>query len=417
MINNTTINLNLKLKLLFFGFLSFTVCNTGYAIEFYFVDDYATPQLAIDAAENAGGGLVRFPCGDVNLVNPLVVNQKGVTLEGCGPGGTILKAGFSTGDIIKLGNVASPFSPCGGVRDLSINSSVTRTSGYAISVAGCEQGIIENLRIQTQGGNGLRFGDNNNSLASIFFVRGIDIEINGSFNAIQIDGSNDRYFNNMWIRGNDVSGSHGIKISESGGDWFSDIELVRFQVGISVDPPSGKFVGWLNFKNVLADNNTLYGFEYKGKGGISGISCVRCWSSSNGSNTVSGRGFRILNGNGLSFTDSRAINNGGHGFQVDSKPQDLAISGGLFTGNCVASLCSNGLAHGIVLSGTKGFRISGVRSGKFAGTNVNRQGYGIFINTGCDNYIVTGNDTRLNITGGISNIPGTSASRIVNSNL
>ena len=44
----------------------------------------------------------------------------------------------------------------------------------------------------------------------------------------------------------------------------------------------------------------------------------------------------------------------------------------------------------------------------------NKQGYGIFINTGCSNYIITGNDLRTNVTGGIANVPGTG---IVNSNL
>ena len=126
-----------------------------------------------------------------------------------------------------------------------------------------------------------------------------------------------------------------------------------------------------------------------------------------------GRGFRIERGSGLSFTDSRVINNGGHGFETTSGTADVAISGGVFTGNCVAAGCSTGLAHGIVLTGTNGFRISGVRSGQAIGMG-NKQGYGIFINTGCSNYIITGNDLRTNVTGGIANVPGTG---IVNSNL
>jgi hypothetical protein len=382
-------------------------------VSFYFVSDYASPQAAIDAAEAAGGGVVRFPCDTVSLSSGLVVDQRGVTLEGCGPQGTVLSAGFATGDIIKLGNVTTPFSPCGGVRDLSIQSSVTRTSGYAIAVAGCEQGVIENLRIQTQGGHGLRFSDSSDTLAAIFFVRALDVEIQGAFTAIQIDGSNERHFNNLWLRGTLATGSRGIVITATGGDWFGDVESVLFETGVSLAPPSGKFLGWANFQNVLADSNTLYGFHFSGAGTISGISCVRCWSSSNGINTVNGRGFRIETGSGLSFTDSRVINNGGHGFETTSGTADIAISGGLFTGNCVASGCSTGLAHGIVLTGTNGSRISGVRSGQAVGMG-NKQGYGIFINTGCSNYIITGNDLRTNVTGGIANVPGTG---IVNSNL
>jgi len=47
----------------------------------------------------------------------------------------------------------------------------------------------------------------------------------------------------------------------------------------------------------------------------------------------------------------------------------------------------------------------------------NKQGFGIFLNTGCDNYIVTGNDTRLNVSGGILNVPGPAANRLVNNNI
>lgn len=404
-------------KRLLFGFLALLAAIPSRAVNFYFVADYATPQAAIDAAEAAGGGLVRFPCGNVALSTGLVVDQRGVTLEGCGPEGTKLIAGFSTGDIIKLGNVTTPFSPCGGVRDLSITSDITRTSGYAIAVAGCEQGVIENLRIQTQGGNGLRFSDSSDSLASIFFVRALDIEIQGAFTAIQIDGALERHFSNLWLRGTSAAGSRGIVSTSSGGDWFNDVESVMFEIGVSIVPPSGKSVSWGNFENVLADSNTLYGFYFTGAGLINGISCVRCWSSTNGITSVNGRGFRIETGKGLSFTDSRVINNGGHGFEVATGPTDIAISGGIFTGNCVAATCTTGLAHGIVLTGTNGFRISGVRSGLSAGMTTNKQGYGIFINTGCDNYIVSGNDTRVNVTGGIANVPGVGITRIVSSNL
>ncbi len=42
---------------------------------------------------------------------------------------------------------------------------------------------------------------------------------------------------------------------------------------------------------------------------------------------------------------------------------------------------------------------------------------GIDILTGCDNYIVSGNDTSGNTTGGIDNVPGAAATRIVANNL
>lgn len=396
--------------------LSLALTAPALAVNVYNVSDYASPQAAIDAAEAGGGGLVHFPCGTTTLSAGLVVDAAGVTLEGCGPKGTVLQATFATGNIISLGNSTAAFSPCGGVRDLMIASTVTRSGGYAIAVNGCEQGILENLRIQTTGGNGIRFSDGMGHLASIFSVRAVDIEIQGAFTAIQIDGANDRYFTDLWLRGNAAAGSQGIVITESGGDWFKDVEAVVFEVGVSIAPPAGKWVAWMNFNNVLADSNTLYGFNFTGKGAISGVSCERCWSSSNGTTTLNGVGFQVDVGSGLSFVDSRVINNGGHGFSAGPGASDIAISGGIFTGNCVAANCPTGFAHGIVLTGTNGFRIQGVRSGQSMGA-ANKQGYGIFLNTGCNNYIVMGNDTRLNVTGGILNVPGLAANRLVNNNI
>jgi len=382
------------------------------AVESYNVADFVSPQAAIDAAEAAGGGLVRFPCGTTVLASPLTVDAPGVTLEGCGPGGTTLRASFAIANIVTFGN-SPAFSPCGGMRNLSITSSVPRTAGHAIVIDGCEQGVLENLRIQTQGGHGIRFSNGANSLASIFFVRSVDIEIQGAFTAIDITGANDRYFDHVWLRGDRSPGSRGIQITSSGGDWFNDVESVLFEVGVDVVPPSGRAAEWMNFSNVLADTNLLYGFRFRGVS--RGISCVRCWASTNGQDTLNGRGIMIESGTGITFTDPRVINNGGHGFEARSAAADIAISGGIFTGNCIAPNCPTGVAHGIVFDGTNGFRIQNVRSGSTVGQG-NKQGFGIFLNTGCENYIVTGNDTRTNAIGGIRSVPPEAPNRLVQTN-
>lgn len=385
------------------------------AVEFYNVSSYASPQAAINAAAAAGGGVVRFPCGATTISQPLQVTTAGITLEGCGIGGTVLSTTAQTGNIIELGNTATPFSPCGGVRDMTIHSN-GRTGGYAIAVAGCQEGILDNLHIETNGGNGIRFSDSSDSLAAIFFVRAVTIWIAGAYTAIQVDGSSERHFTNLWLHGDQTAGSKGIVMAATGGDWYRDVESVLFEIGISVVPAASKLVGWVNFDNVLADQNTLHGFYFAGAGTTAGVSCVRCWSSSNGLTNVNARGMYISKGDGLTFTDSRIINNGGHGVEVTSGASNLSFAGGLLSGNCVAGGCSSGQAHGIVLTGTSGFRIHGVRAGQSVGTG-NKQGYGIYVNSGCTNYIVTNNDTRLNVTGGILNVPGISATRIVSGNI
>lgn len=254
-------------------------------------------------------------------------------------------------------------------------------------------------------------------------MRALDVEIVGAFTAVRIDGSLEQHLTNSWLRGDFTPGSRGIVITDTGGTWVRDVDVVQFEVGVSLEPAAGKLVAWSHFDNVLADSNTSHGFQFVGAGGIPGFSCVRCWTSSNGFDPVSqaitninARGMYIGNGLGLSFAESRVINNGGHGLEVGSGARDIEISGGIFAGNCASPACPTGYAHGIVLTGTNGFRILGVRSGQTVGAP-KTQGYGIFINTGCNNYVLANNDTRLNANGGIINVPGASATRILNSNL
>jgi hypothetical protein len=254
--------------------------------------------------------------------------------------GTVLWASFATGDIISFHNTTA-FTPCGGARSLTIVPAVNRTSGYAISIAGCGNGILENLAINSSGsfaiGNGIHFSDSSGSLASTIFVRAVSMYIHGAFTAIRIDGASDRYFSHLSLSGDyptPTAGSRGIVMTASGGDWFSDIESDLFEIGVEISPASGQAVQWAHFNNVLADSNSSTGYHFGGSGAINGISCVRCWASTNGIATINGRGIEINNGTGLSFTDSRVINNGGHGFETTSGTADIAITGGIFTGNC-----------------------------------------------------------------------------------
>lgn len=375
-------------------------------------DDTAAIQAAVTAAGNAGGGDVRLPAGTC-LVSALTMTKVGIRIVGEGPGASILKTNSASVDVLSFGNTTTAYSPCGGVANLTLASSVTRTAGAAITVDGCEQGEVTNVRIATTRGDGVHLSPAGH-LATLWFFNHVDIEISGAFTGVKIQGGNDRYFTDMWVRGDGTTtGSRGVLVTSSGGDWFTNVELVQFEYGFTTAPGAGQTVNWLHLMNVLADTNITHGFHFAASGGsVSGIVCTACWASTNGSSTVNGRGIYIGSGSSYQFTGLRAINNGGHGVEL-AGGSDILVSDSLVAGN---SNASNGTAHGIIATNVSGLKLIGNRIGP-AATTSNNQGYGIFLNTGTDGIVVQGNDCTGNVTGGINNAVGVSSTRLVAGNL
>jgi len=381
-------------------------------------DDTAEIQAAIDAAE-VTGGVVYLPRGQYKISAALNVDasassQASVRIVGDGQDATMLLLASSTADGIVFGS-ATAYATCGGVEHLSFYSTVTRTAGSAIVVDGCSQGRITDLTIQTSGGHGLEFGRTSSRLAVIWMVSDVTIGLAGAFDGIRLLSGNDRYFTNVFIAGNQTTGSRAIYVKNSGGDWFNNIEAVLADVGVLVAPGTGDQVSWPTFYNILADTNKTVGFKFdpSGTGVIRGVTCVACWASSNGAASTSGRGFLLNGGLEYLFSSPRAVNNGGHGLEIGAV-NGVSISGGFFSGN---SLGSSGTLSGISLGATSSHvRITGTRSGQTASLS-NSQKYGIDITAGADNYQVVGNDLTSNLTGGLNNAPGLAATRIAAGNM
>lgn len=382
-------------------------------------DDTAAIQAAITAA---GAGIVYLPAGQYKVSSALSLSASGASLLGAGVGATRLVTNSATSDVIRMGLSGSYRVPGSRVGDLSIGASVTRTAGAAIRVYPGEQFTIDNIRIGPMGGDGIVANAVGGVSPAIIYASRIDAEITGAFSAVLVDGGGEFHLSHSWLRGpvfwdGTVTGSVGINVLE-GGVFVNDVEAVQFERGIYLHPAAGKLVAWSTFRNVLADQNALHGFHLAGSGNIWGISLIDCWAGTNAvaspHTSINGTGFKLEKGDGIIVSNVRSINNGGHGIDVLSGVTNLSILGGFVTGNSVASY---GNAQGIAIeANVQRFRIQGVRTGSAAGQPV-QQGWGIFIVAGSDNYIVTGNDTAGNVTGGINNVPGTSATRIVASNL
>jgi hypothetical protein len=109
-------------------------------------DDTSAIQASINAAINAGGGIVFFPAGTYKVSSPLNLSSSGVILAGSGAGTVIQPAsGFSGAQVVSV-----TANAC-GVRDLNIaGASSTYSSNPAatgIQITGAYYATIQNVHM------------------------------------------------------------------------------------------------------------------------------------------------------------------------------------------------------------------------------------------------------------------------------
>jgi hypothetical protein len=379
------------------------------------------PNNVCDTSTPGKGGVVYFPPGVYLVTATLTIDHPCVTLAGAGPDASIIYSSSTSADVVKFG-AATAFAPCGGLRHLSVTSGTGRTTATGVIVDGCLSGVIEDVFITPGSGNGIQFGDAVSNLnSSSWYVDKTFVNTgSGAFKGVQVLGTavNDVRFTGLVVAGNTpiVAGSVGINITGSGTLDVTDSEVVQYEIGVKVAPPTGVAIPWVTFYNVQSDSNSLYGWDLEGAGAIFGLLCTSCWAGSSGTTSSAARGFRINNGDSVILVDPRVVNTGGHGIEIAAtNVASVEINGGLIT---ASSLASNGTMDGIHVNNnmTGGLRILNARAGAEFG-NPHSQKYGINIGTGCNNFIVGQNDTRANASAGINNGSGTSATKIVANNL
>src|ERR1700674_2175656 len=379
-------------------------------------NDTAAIQAAITAAGIAGGGTVYIPEGTYKI-STLTSTALGVYIMGAGNNATTLTSTATTGDIIAFGNISSAYTPCGGLRNVAIKSSVTRTSGAALTIDGCQNGWFEGLFIAPTHGDGIHIAPTNH-LAANLFIRDSIINLTGNgFVGILIQGGNDRFIRSLSIDGGLGTGGAAIEIQNSGGDWVTDTETARFDYGVWINPGTGQSVTWGNMYNVLADTNNINGIRIAatGSGSISAETFTSVWTSTNGPGVATGRGIYIGGGAaGLTFIAPRVINNGGHGIEIAGST-GITISGARVSSNGQAA--SNTYDAINVNSSVGFFRIQNSDLPGAGASFSAGQRYGVNIAAGSDNYMVTGNDLTGNMSGGVFNAPGLAATRKVCGNL
>jgi hypothetical protein len=127
-------------------------------------------------------------------------------------------------------------------------------------------------------------------------------------------------------------------------------------------------------------------------------------------------GFEIQAATDIELSGCRAYDNGGNGVFVPASlvPTQVLIRGGVFSGN---SYAASGTYSGIYIdNNVANFTITDAMSQPNTFT-LNTQAYGIVVSgTAHDHYVITGNQTWGNVTGGILD-QGTGSNKTVANNI
>jgi hypothetical protein len=378
-------------------------------------NDTAAIQSAIDACASAGGGIVWFPGGRYKTTNSLRVKFSNVSLMGAGNASVVAPVGnFDT--VAFVSDAPATYVYAGRVMDLTFDET-GKTGGrlmYGSYVAnfilervhagGGVKGLefnnfnnvdLHNLRVTDYlGGTGAAYlrltggiaGVGRSDVANLFRVvfggtrslgmRGVDVDgFVHTVNAWAV------HLVNIGAEGlharNTVGASNGpafFTFDDFEAD-YPELECVRLDVGVR-----------MNFNNVQLNGS-------KSRAGI------------------------YINNGVKTSTFTGGFISGSHQAGIAIAGQDVTVNGMQFLFNSSDEFGgAKGAYPGILVGGTsRGVVISGCRSGDAATSNY--QSYGCQVDTGADDFVITGNNFRNNIFSGVNNGAGSGATKLLANNI
>lgn len=110
-------------------------------------DDAGAIQLAINAAEAAGGGVVIVPSGTYNISTALVIDSAGVTLQGIGD--PMIRSTVANANGITVTSAAR--TKLTGFRIQVADSVGADSTGYAISLASSDNCVVSEVSCDAEG--------------------------------------------------------------------------------------------------------------------------------------------------------------------------------------------------------------------------------------------------------------------------
>ena len=126
-------------------------------------DDTSAIQAAIDAAGDAGGGVVYLPPGTYLTTTALTFSDSNISVQGAGMEATVISCGGSPtggdGDGFRVVKDAPHYSHI-AIRDLTVDHTSRSQASYAngITMQGVDHAVIERVRITSPEGFGIFIG-------------------------------------------------------------------------------------------------------------------------------------------------------------------------------------------------------------------------------------------------------------------
>lgn len=367
-------------------------------------DDTTKIQACINLAATTGQA-VYIPTGTYKITGQLLIANSNTTIYGTSSSTTTIAQSNGAAHIFDITNGGSPIDKV-QIRNLELIYSASNPTGMAILCVTCWRTYFQQMNIGrpgmdlttgiwVTGGNQVFLQDSVISqaagqgayFAGVGDVFMSDVEVN------QIDTSTSSV---GVVFDTGVGGIYATNVNVTGGHTGFLFENTQGQV-----PPNFGF-----FTNCLADTLNGVGWNFQA---AQSMRLTNSWAA-----TAALYGMIVKNVNGLSVTDSRIYNNGAEGVLVQSGATNLTIKDSTITGN--SRLASNAHAGINVAAGVSNFQILGNQIGAADGF-ANTQSYGVIVATGAtDNYMITNNLMRNNVTGGLQN-GATGTHSVVGSNL
>lgn len=365
-------------------------------------DDFSTIQNALTSAP--AGTKWKVSTGVFSLSATLSILKNNIQIEGTGQSTRFLCT-HVTGDVFSIGNGSTQMLNT-VFKDFAIDSSVAKTSGWAINGNQVARIHIDNVFASPPefvASTPNMFNGFNFNRFDYATVDRCQIIVSGT--GINANGNNDQSFGaGLYISGgtkiscNNVTGSIGVRLSgAAGGVVFGDCDIINCENNVQIDTS----VAGINNREVFFESGcTLDGAGFAGcnvlANSVVQLMFTGTWLASSGTVNAAGPGLLIAApqsaGMVTQLTGTRVFNNKGGG--VICNAGGFTISGGLIRVNGTSG--SGG--HGVSFP-TANINSIQVTGATIIDNGVAAQGFGIAMAAGCTSVNIQTNTLRNNAQG------------------